>query len=111
MKVVPLQLKIKNFFSKLHTFLNDYRIMFIYSNDKELLRKCRDIWNKITELIGTNNTGNFDETNLDDDDGFITAYAHKNTSFAEGSYRNKLIIVFHSVFNDYPQTSLGQHKY
>ena len=111
MKVVPLQLKIKNFFSELHTFLNDYRIMFIYSNDKELVRKCRDIWNKITELIGTNNTGNFDETNLDDDDGFIAAYAHKNTSFAEGSYRNKLIIVFHSVFNDYPQTSLGQHKY
>ena len=111
MKVVPLQLKIKNFFSELHTFLNDCRIMFIYSNDKELVRKCRDIWNKITELIGTNNTGNFDETNLDDDDGFITAYAHKNTSFAEGSYRNKLIIVFHSVFNDYPQTSLGQHKY
>ena len=66
-KVVPLQLKINNFSSELHTFINNDRIMFIYSDDKELFRKCREIWNKITELIGTNNAGDFVETNLDDD--------------------------------------------
>ena len=30
--------------------------MSIESDDKELFRKCREIWNKITELIGINNT-------------------------------------------------------
>ena len=29
--------------------------MPIHSDDKELFRKCREIWNKITQLIGTNN--------------------------------------------------------
>ena len=67
MKIVPLQLKIKNFFSELHTFINNDRIMFIYSDDKELFRKCRKIWNKITELIDINNAPGFVETNLDDD--------------------------------------------
>ena len=67
MKIVPLQLKIKNFFSELHTFVNNDRIMFIYSDDKELFRKCRKIWNKITELIDINNAPGFVETNLDDD--------------------------------------------
>ena len=52
---VPLQLKIKLFFGELHTFTNNYRVMPIYSNDKELFRKCREIWNNITQLIGTNN--------------------------------------------------------
>ena len=71
MKIVPLQLKIKNFFSELHTFINNDRIMFIYSDDKELFRKCRKIWNKITELIGINNAQDFVETTLDDGDEFI----------------------------------------
>ena len=37
MKLVPLQLKIKNFSSELHTFAKNNRVMFIYNNDKELL--------------------------------------------------------------------------
>ena len=44
MVIVPLQLKIKNFFGELHTLTNNNRVMFIYSDDKELLRKCREIW-------------------------------------------------------------------
>ena len=67
MKIVPLQLKIKDFFSELHTFINNDRIMFIYSDDKELFRKCKKIWNKMTELIDINNAPDFVETNLDDD--------------------------------------------
>ena len=83
--------------------------MFIHNDDKEFFGKCREIWNKITELIGITNAPDFAETSLDGDEKFIMVYAHKNTSFFEGNYRNKLIIVLPSVFND--QTSLVQHRY
>ena len=43
----------------------------IHSDDKELFRKCREIWNNITELIGINNAPDFVETTLDDVDEFI----------------------------------------
>ena len=71
MTIVPLQLKIKNFFGELHTYTNNNRVMPIHSDDKELFRKCREIWNKITELIGINNAPDFVETTLDDGDEFI----------------------------------------
>ena len=81
--------------------------MFIYNDNKEFFRKCREIWNKITELIGINNPGDFVGTTLDDDaDEFIAADVHKNTGFVEGNYRNKPIIISHSVFNDHLKTSL-----
>ena len=68
-KIVPLQLKIKNFsFGDLHMFTNNITLVPIYSNDKELFRKCREIWNKITELIGINDIPDSVETTLDDDD-------------------------------------------
>ena len=48
MKIVPLQLKIKNFyFSELHMFTNNDTLMPVYSDDKELFRKCREIRNKL----------------------------------------------------------------
>ena len=49
MTVVPLQLKINNFFGKLHVLKNNIRVMSIRSDDKELFRKIREIWNKIIE--------------------------------------------------------------
>ena len=85
--------------------------MSIHSDDKELFRKCREIWNKFTELIGINNAQDFAETTLDDGDEFIMVDVHKNTSFIKGNYRNKLVIILHSVINDYLQTSLVQHRY
>ena len=85
--------------------------MSIHSDDKELFRKCREIWNKFTELIGINNAQDFVETILDDGDEFIMVDVHKNTSFIKGNYRNKLVIILHSVINDYLQTSLVQHRY
>ena len=86
--------------------------MYIHNDDKEFFRKCREIWNKIIELIGTNSPGDFVDTTVDDDaDEFITADVYKKTSFVGGNYRNKLIIILHSFFNDYLQTSLVQHRY
>ena len=58
--------------------------MFIYNDDKEFFYKCREIWNKITELIGINNALDFVRTNFYDDE-FIIADVHKNTSFVEGN--------------------------
>ena len=43
MKFVPLQLKTKNFYNELNTFANNNRVMFIYNDDKEFFRKCREI--------------------------------------------------------------------
>ena len=110
-KIVPLQSKIKNFFlGELHIFTNNDRMIPIHSNDKELFKKCRVIWNKITRSLGINNTPDFVKSTNDGDE-FIMVDVHKNTSFVEGKYKNKLVIVLHSVFNDYLQTSLVQHKY
>ena len=106
MTAVTLQLKIKNFFGKIHTYTNNNRVMPIHNDDKEFFRKCREIWNKITELIGLNNTKDFVETTLDDGDEFIMADVHENTSFVGDSNINKLVIVLHSVIDDYLQTSL-----
>ena len=84
--------------------------MYIHSSDKEHFRKCGEIWNKITELIGINNAQDFVETTLDDGDEFIMVDVHKNTSFVGGNYRNKLVIVLHSAIDDYHQT-LVQRRY
>ena len=112
MKVVALQLKIKNFyFGELDMFTNNVTLMSIHSDDKKCFRKCREIWNKITELIGINNAPDFVETTSDDGDEFIMEDAEKNTTAVRDNHKNGLVIVLHSVFNDYPQTSLIQHRY
>ena len=92
-------------------FTNNITLTPIHSDDKELLKKCREIWNQITQLIGINSAPYFIETNLDDDDEFIMMDVHRSTSSVRDKYRNKLTIVLHSVFNDYPQTSLVQYRY
>ena len=69
---MSLQLKINNFFfGELHMFKSNNTAVPIHSDDKELFRKCREIWNNITELIGINNAPDFVETTLDDVDEFI----------------------------------------
>ena len=90
-KTVPLQSKINNFyFGELHMFTNNITLMPIHSDDKEFFRKCREIWNKITELIGINNAQDFVETTLNEGDKFLMVDVHKNTSFVRVNYRNKL---------------------
>ena len=111
MTIAQLQLEIKNFYGELHTFTNNDRVKFIHNDDKELFRKYREIWNKITELVGINNAPDFVETTLNDGDEFITVDVHKNTSFVRGNNINKLVIVLHSAINNYLQTSLVQHRY
>ena len=114
MKFVPLQLKTKNFYNELNTFGNNNRVMFIQNDHREFFRKCREIWNKIIELIGINNPIDFVEAD-DHDKLFIMADVHENTSFVlEDNYRyghNKVVIVLHSVINDCLKTSLVQHRY
>ena len=101
MIIAPLQLKIKNFYNELNTFANNNRVMFIYKDDKEFFRKCREIWNKIIALIGINNPIDFVDAD-DDANELITADIYKNTSFVvEG---NRAVIVLHSVINDYLKT-------
>ena len=65
MMIVPLQLKINNSYNEINTLANNNRVMFIYNDDKEFFRKCREIWNKIIELIGINNPIDF--VDADDD--------------------------------------------
>ena len=114
MMIVLLQLKIKNFYYGLNTFANNNRAMFIYNDDKEFFRKCREIWNKIIKLIVIINPIDFVDTD-DDADEFIMADVHKNASFViEDNYRyghDKVVIVLHSAINDYLKTSLVQHRY
>ena len=84
------------------------KVMHIYNDDKEFFRKCIEIWDKIIELIDINNHIYF--LKADDDELFIMADVHKNTSFViEDSYRyghNKFVIVLHCVINDCIKTSL-----
>ena len=44
MKIVPLQLKIKNFyFGELHMFTNNITLMLVHSDDKEFFKNRREI--------------------------------------------------------------------
>ena len=114
MMIVPLQLKINNSYNEINAFKKNNKVMLIYNDDKEFFRKCIEIWNKIIELIGINNPIDFVEAD-DHDKLFIMADVHKNTSFViEDNYRyghNNVVIVLHSVINDYLKTSLVQHRY
>ena len=103
MMTVPLQLKINNSYNEINIFENNNRVMIIYNDDKECFRKCIEIWDKIIELIGTNNHIYFLKAD-DNDELFIMEDVHENTSFVlEDKYRyghNKIVIALHSVIND-----------
>ena len=80
---------------------------------KNCLKNVEKIWNRINELIGINNAKDFVNT-IHDNTEFIIVDVHKNTSFVEGNYSDEIVIVLHSVINNYLKTSLVQvkkHKY
>ena len=106
--IAPLQL-ISNFFCEMEIYTNNDKVMFIYSDDKELFKKLRKIWNRITKLIGINNAPDFVKTDSNNDK-FIMADVDKNTSFVEGNYEDKSVIVLDSVINEHPKTLLIQAK-
>ena len=110
MDVVPLQLKINNFDGEIHELKNNITLVSIQSNNKKLFRKIREIWNKIIELIGINNAKDFVKNTGDDADEFIMVDVHKNRSVVESNYRGELVIVSHSVIDNYLKTSLIQVK-
>ena len=98
----------------MHELKNNIAVISIQSDNKKRFRKIREIWNKIIELIGINNAKDFVKNTIDAADEFIMVDVYKNTSFVEGNYRDKLVIVLHSVIDNYLKTSLIQvkaHKY
>ena len=72
-KIIPLQLRIDNFYGDIQvdTYSNNNRVMSIFSDDKEIYKKCREIWNRINKLIGINNAPHLVRTTLNDGDEFI----------------------------------------
>ena len=87
---------------------NDITIILIHSDDKELFKKCREIWNKINELIDINDLANFVVTNLDGRDDFIILKLEKKPLLEINI--EMILYVLHSVFNDYFQASLVQYR-
>ena len=60
-------------------FTSAITLMPIYSDGNEFFIKCREIWNKITELIGIDDPTNFIKTTLDDNENeFIMLEVEKN---------------------------------
>ena len=109
MKIAILELKIKNFYRKLRKLKTNIILMSIESVDKELLKKIREIWNKIIQLISINNAKDFVKTTLEGYE-FIMVDVNKNTSIVEGNYGNKPVMVLLSVIDNYLKTSLIQGK-
>ena len=106
MYIVPLQLKINNFYYKIHNFNNSNETIYIEYSDKGFFETMREIWNKVIELININNAPNFIKYTLGDEE-YIEAVALKNTTFVKSNcYKDKLIIVLHSVVNNILNASL-----
>ena len=78
---------------------------------KNFFKKCREIWNKITKVIGINNAKDFVENTIDHDaDEFIMVDVHKKISFVESNYKDKLVIILYFVVDSHLKTSLAQVK-
>ena len=106
MDIVLLQLKIKNFYYKIHYFNNSNETIYIENSDKGFSETMREIWNKIIELININNAPNFVKYTLGEEE-YIKAVVLKNTSFVKSNcYKDNLIIVLHSVVNNILHSSL-----
>ena len=108
--IVPLQVKPENFsFGELDIFRwsigGATAEIDIGSNDKIFFIKCREMWNKIIELMDTDNPSNFveyyfDENGDDAEDEFIVLDIEKNTSAIRDKYRNDLVFFFTCVINN-----------
>ena len=66
---------------------NNITIILIHSDDTGLFTKCREIWNKINKLIGTNDYANFVVTNLDGRDDVVILKLKKQQPLLEISIK------------------------
>ena len=74
-------------------------------------KKLREIWNSTIKIIDINNANDFVKNTIDDNtDESIMVDVHANTSFVESIYRDNLVIVLHSIGDNYLKTSLAQGK-
>ena len=116
-KIVPLQLKINNFsFGELEFFADGTAEINIGSNDKIFFIKCREIWNKIIELMDIDNPSNFveyyfDENGNDAEDKCIMLNIKKSTRAIRDNNRNYLVFNVTCVINNLLQASLVQYRY
>ena len=87
--------------------------MYIENDDKGFFKKNREIWNKFflkIELIDISNAPDFVGTSLYYGNEFIEPDVLENTVFTKDIYDDQLIIVLHSLFNNYLRTSLVKYK-
>ena len=117
-KIVPLQLKIDNFpFGELDiNSISDTADVDIGNNDKNFFIKCREIWNKIIELMDIDNPSNFveyycDENGNDAEDKCIMLNIKTNTSAIRDNNRNDLVFNVTCVIKNLLQASLVQYRY
>ena len=54
-----MQIKIKFFLGDIHKLKSNIKLVSIQSDDKELFKKLREIWNRIIKIIGINKTKDF----------------------------------------------------
>ena len=97
-EIVPLQLKIENYYFDELNFNNYTSDVIAEGNDKEFFIKFRKTQNKISELMNINNLDDF--VVVDDYGESIILDIEKNTSAIRDNYRNDLVFVFTSVINN-----------
>ena len=94
-KIVSLQLRIENFhLCELHMFTNGITLVSIESNDEEFFIKCREIRDKIAELMGIHNPDDFVEIDNYGNE-FIMLEIEKRKALLEKKNRNDLVFFLH----------------
>ena len=106
MDILPLQLKMKNFYYEIHDHNKCGKIIYIENSDDGFFQIIREIWNRITKLIGIKNAPDFVQNNLYDEE-YIRANLLRNANFVESNcHKDEVIIVLHSVINNNLKASL-----
>ena len=106
MDVLPLQLKMKNFYYEIHDHNKGGKIIYIENSDDGFFQIIREIWNRITKLIGIKNAPDSVQNNLYDEE-YIRANLLRNANFVESNcHKDEVIIVLHSVINNNLKASL-----
>ena len=106
MEILPLQIKIKNFYYEIHDHNKGDKIIYIENSDDGFFQTIREIWNRITKLIGIKNAPDFVQNNLYDEE-YIRANLLSNANFVESNcHKDEVIIVLHSVINNNLKASL-----